>query len=227
MCRGHGRVLACGPTGSGKTTTLHAALRALDASALKILTVEDPVEYELPGAVQVQVRTEIGLGFSRTLRSFLRHDPDVMLVGEIRDAETAHIALRAALTGHLVLASLHCQDAVQAPLRLVELGLEPWLVGSALELAVAQRLVRRTCKSCKGEGCEKCAGTGFLGRAAVFEWLRMDAALGALLDEGRIAAYMESARKALPVTMANAGLELVQRGVTTREELAAQVDLAE
>jgi general secretion pathway protein E len=227
VCRGHGLVLACGPTGSGKTTTLHAALRALDASERKILTVEDPVEYELPGAVQVQVRPEIGLDFSRALRSFLRHDPDVMLVGEIRDGETARIALRAALTGHLVLASLHCQDVVQAPLRLIELGLEPWLVGSALELAIAQRLVRRVCTACKGAGCEKCGGTGFNGRAAIFEWLRMDAALGGMLDKGRIAAYMESARSRLPVTMARAGLELVQRGATTRAELVAQVDLVE
>jgi len=222
VAKGHGLILACGPTGSGKTTTLHAVLRSLDATSLKILTVEDPVEYELDGAVQVHVRQEIGLGFARVLRSFLRHDPDVILVGEIRDAETATIALRAAITGHLVLASLHCNDAAQAPLRLVELGVEPWLVGSALELAVAQRLVRRICRDCSGKGCVKCGGTGYFGRVAVFEHLRMSEALSALLDERRIAVYVEEARKAVPFSMARCGEELVVRGVTTATELAGQ-----
>jgi type IV pilus assembly protein PilB len=213
VSKGHGLVLACGPTGSGKTTTLHAALRAIDVSALKILTVEDPVEYELEGAVQVHVRQEIGLGFARVLRSFLRHDPDVILVGEIRDVETATIALRAALTGHLVFASLHCNDAAQAPLRLVELGVEPWLVGSALELAVAQRLLRRVCVDCGGRGCTKCGGSGLFGRIAVFEHLRMSAALSMLLDEGKIAEYVEEARKCVPFTMAQCSADLLKRGL--------------
>jgi type II secretory ATPase GspE/PulE/Tfp pilus assembly ATPase PilB-like protein len=222
VSKGHGLVLSCGPTGSGKTTTLHAALRSLDAGALKILTVEDPVEYELAGAVQVHVRQEIGLGFARVLRSFLRHDPDVILVGEIRDPETATIALRGALTGHLVFASLHCNDAAQAPLRLVELGVEPWLVGSALELAIAQRLVRRVCAACAGAGCAKCGGTGFFGRVAVFEHLRMSAALSDLLDERRVAEYVDRARESLPYTMARCGADLLARGVTTAAELAGQ-----
>ncbi|MFA5256788.1 MAG: GspE/PulE family protein [Opitutales bacterium] len=225
VCKAQGLVLACGPTGSGKTTTLHAALRSLNAGTRKILTIEDPVEYELAGAVQVQARPEIGLGFARALRSFLRHDPDVILVGEIRDAETARIALRAALTGHLVLASLHCQDAAQAPLRLVELGLEPWLVGAALELAIAQRLLRKTCQACCGKGCAQCAGTGYAGRVAVFEWLRMTPALGAKLDEGLMGDFLSAAREAVRIKMARSGKELARQGLTTDEELAAQLDI--
>jgi len=224
VCQGQGLLLACGPTGSGKTTTLHAALRRLDAGERKILTIEDPVEYELSGAVQLQARPEIGLGFARALRSFLRHDPDVILVGEIRDAETARIALRAALTGHLVLASLHCQDAAQAPLRLVELGLEPWLVGAALELAIAQRLLRRVCSACSGKGCGHCGDSGYAGRVAVFECLRMSPSLGAKLDAGTMGDYLVAARNAVPVTMAQAGLDLLRQGVTTKAELEAQID---
>ena len=223
VTKGHGLVLACGPTGSGKTTTLHAVLRSLDAVSLKILTVEDPVEYELPGAVQVHVRQKIGLGFVRVLRSFLRHDPDVIFVGEIRDAETASIALGAALTGHLVLASLHCSDAAEAPLRLVELGVAPWLVGSALELVIAQRLVRKICTGCSGGGCVACDGTGFFGRIAVFEHLRMTPYLSGLLDSGDISRYMDEAGKSLPFTMAQYGQSLVAMGLTTARELEKQV----
>jgi len=225
VCTAQGLVLACGPTGSGKTTTLHATLRRLDAGARKILTIEDPVEYELPGAVQVQARPEIGLGFARALRSFLRHDPDVILVGEIRDSETARIALRAALTGHLVLASLHCHDAAQAPLRLVELGLEPWLVGAALELAIAQRLLRKLCQGCRGAGCAQCAGTGYAGRVAVFEWLRMTPLLGAKLDEGSMGNFLAAARQAVRPKMARAGQELARQGLTSEEEVTAQLDI--
>jgi general secretion pathway protein E len=225
VCAGQGLILSCGPTGSGKTTTLHAILCQLNEPSRKILTIEDPVEYELPGAVQVQARPEIGLGFPRVLRSFLRHDPDVILVGEIRDTETARIAMQAALTGHLVLASLHCRGAAEAPMRLVELGVEPWLAGSALKLAVAQRLVRKICTECEGAGCEECGNSGFSGRTALFEWLRMNAELAALLDSGRVADYVREAANAMPQTMADACTELIRRGVTTREEAATQVDL--
>jgi general secretion pathway protein E len=227
VAKGRGLVVSCGPTGSGKTTTLHALLCGLDADARKIVTIEDPVEYELAGAVQVQARPEIGLGFAEALRSFLRHDPDVILVGEIRDAGTARIAMQAALTGHLVLASLHCRGAAEAPLRLVELGVEPWLVGSAVEIAVAQRLVRKFCAKCGGKGCADCDGSGYAGRTAVFEWLRMRPELAALLDEGRLADYVRAAQAAIPKTMADGGLELIRGGITSREELAAAVDLPE
>ncbi len=211
VCAGQGLVLACGPTGSGKTTTLHAALRLLNAAERKILTIEDPVEYELSGAVQVQARPEIGLGFARALRSFLRHDPDVILVGEIRDAETARIALRAAITGHLVLASLHCSDAPQAPLRLVDLGLEPWLVGSALELAIAQRLLRKA----QAEDGPQEGG----GRVAVYEWLRMSPALAAKLDAADMSDYLSAARKAMTCTMAQVAQDYAGRGLVNPSEV--------
>ncbi len=223
VCRGHGLVVACGPTGSGKTTTLHAILRSLDAGARKTLTIEDPVEYELPGAVQVQARPELGLDFATALRSFLRHDPDVILVGEIRDALAARIAMRAALTGHLVLASLHCHEAAQAPLRLVELGMEPWLVGASLEMALSQRLLRKTCTRCAGVGCAECSGSGFAGRTAVFEWLRMDGNLAALLDAGTMGAFAEAAADALPTTMRREAARLVQSGLTSGAEVEEQI----
>jgi type II secretory ATPase GspE/PulE/Tfp pilus assembly ATPase PilB-like protein len=218
VSEGQGLVLACGPTGSGKTTSLHAALRLLDARRRKILTVEDPVEYELEGAVQVQARPEIGLGFEPALRSFLRHDPDVILVGEIRDAATARIAMRAALTGHLVYASLHTGGAAEAPLRLVELGLEPWLVGSALELAFAQQLVRKRCAACRGSGCPACGGSGASGRIGVYEWLRMTPELGALLDAGHFGEYLAQARERITVPLATAARRLAAEGLTLSAE---------
>jgi general secretion pathway protein E len=219
-----GLILSCGPTGSGKTTTLHAILREVGRPDLKILTVEDPVEYVLPGAVQVQARPETGLTFQRALRSFLRHDPDMILVGEIRDAATARTAMQAALTGHLVLASLHCSGAAQAPLRLTGLGLESWLVGSALELALAQRLVRRLCRRCGGKGCADCGESGYAGRTALFEWLALTPELSAHLDAGDAAGFLRNAAAAMETTMWKTGLALAEKGITTREEVAAQVD---
>ncbi len=219
-----GLILSCGPTGSGKTTTLHAILRAVSRPDLKILTVEDPVEYVLPGAVQVQACPETGLTFERALRSFLRHDPDVILVGEIRDAATARTAMQAALTGHLVLASLHCAGAAQAPLRLAGLGLESWLVGSALELALAQRLVRRVCRHCGGKGCPDCGQSGYAGRTALFEWLAFAPELSARLDAGDAAGFLRHAAEAMETTMWREGMALAEKGVTTREEVASQVD---
>ena len=218
-----GLILSCGPTGSGKTTTLHAILRSIGNASRKVVTVEDPVEYELPGAVQVQARPETGLTFERVLRSFLRQDPDIILVGEIRDAGTARVAMQAALTGHLVLASLHCHDAAQAPLRLTSLGLESWLVGSALELTLAQRLVRRLCK-CGGTGCAECGESGFKGRAAIFEWLGMTASLSSRLDAADVAGFLKEASERMETTLWKAGMELVAQGLTTREEVAAQID---
>jgi type II secretory ATPase GspE/PulE/Tfp pilus assembly ATPase PilB-like protein len=166
-----GIVLITGPTGSGKTTTLYALLRELDRTALKIVTLEDPVEYALDGAHQVQVNPEIGLSFAQGLRAILRHDPDVILVGEIRDKETAEIALRASLTGHLVLSTLHTNSAVGAFTRLHDMGIPPYLTADAVLGVLAQRLLGRVCKACGGgdEACPLCRGTGIDGRVPVFE----------------------------------------------------------
>jgi len=149
----HGIVLVTGPTGSGKTTTLYAALQRLDAAHSNIMTVEDPIEYELPGVGQTQVNPKIDLDFAKALRAILRQDPDIIMIGEIRDHETAQIAVQASLTGHLVLATLHTNDAVSAVTRLTDMGIEPFLLSSSLLGVLAQRLVRKTCTACQGSGC--------------------------------------------------------------------------
>ncbi len=172
--RSHGILLITGPTGSGKTTTLYAILRRLASAERKIITVEDPVEYAMEGINQIQVNTAIDLTFSNTLRNILRHDPDVILVGEIRDAETAEMAFQAALTGHMVLSTLHTNDAPSAITRLVDMGVEPYLVSAAVEGVTAQRLIRRLCPSCANavparDACKTCNGLGYKGRVAVME----------------------------------------------------------
>ncbi len=172
--KSHGILLITGPTGSGKTTTLYAILRRLASAERKIITVEDPVEYAMEGINQIQVNTAIGLTFSNTLRNILRHDPDVILVGEIRDAETAQMAFQAALTGHMVLSTLHTNDAPSAITRLVDMGVEPYLVSAAVEGVTAQRLIRRVCPTCKNdpaqrEECKACNALGYKGRVAVME----------------------------------------------------------
>jgi general secretion pathway protein E len=165
----HGLILAVGPTGAGKTTTLYALVRALATPERKIVAVEDPVEYPLAGVVQTDIRPETGWTCAEALRRMLRHDPDVILVGEIRDADTARMAARAALTGHLVLSSLHAADAAGARLRLGELGLDPWVWPAVMRLVIAQRLLPRACPHCAGAGCINCGTTGQAGRHAVFE----------------------------------------------------------
>jgi general secretion pathway protein E len=194
----HGIVLVTGPTGSGKTTTLYAALGRLDGASLNIMTVEDPIEYELQGISQTQVNAKIGMTFARALRSILRHDPDVIMIGEIRDLETAQIAVQASLTGHLVIATLHTNDAVSATTRLVDMGVERYLLSSSLLGVLAQRLVRKLCPACRrayhpsagelaeldarfaGEtlfsavGCPQCNGTGYSGRTGIYELLAVD-----------------------------------------------------
>src|SRR5438045_826388 len=195
----HGIILVTGPTGSGKTSTLYTALNEINDAERKIITIEDPVEYQLKGVNQIQVSEKAGLTFARGLRSILRHDPDVVLIGEIRDQETAQIAVQASLTGHLVFSTLHTNDAPGALTRLVDMGVEPYLVASSLEAVLAQRLVRVLCKSCKAEdrspaalafkaqvgipndtivyhsvGCRACRQTGFMGRHAIFEWMDTD-----------------------------------------------------
>ena len=186
-------LLATGPTGSGKTTTMYACLSRMDCVGKNLITVEEPVEYQFPRITQIQVNAKIGLTFAAGLRSILRQDPDVIMVGEIRDLETLQIAVQSALTGHLVLSTLHCNDAAAGAARMIDMGAEPFLVASSLNGIIAQRLVRRICDSCKvespvsqevrttlglpddgvkyyhGRGCQNCRGTGFLGRVSVFE----------------------------------------------------------
>lgn len=176
-----GLILVTGPTGSGKSTTLHAALKQLIRPDLNVVTIEDPVEYRVDGAAQIQVDEKIGLTFPRVLRSLLRQDPDIILVGEIRDAETAKIAVQAALTGHLVLATLHTNSALAAVPRLVDMGVEPYLLGAVLRGVLAQRLVRRLCPHCGGSGCEPCNHGGYAGRIAIGELLPLDAELSEAL----------------------------------------------
>ncbi len=196
--RPHGIILVTGPTGSGKTTTLYAALNAIVSNEIKVLTVEDPVEYYLQGVNQIPVDSRVGMTFERGLRSILRHDPDVVMIGEIRDLETAHAATQAALTGHLVLSTLHTNDAASAPMRLIDMGVEPYLVSSTMIASMAQRLVRRICKKCgeaydpskrklpadfgwqdgerlhRGVGCEFCRNTGYRGRTGLYELMLVD-----------------------------------------------------
>ena len=189
----HGIILITGPTGSGKTTTLYASLKELNQTERKIITIEDPVEYKLPGIIQMQVHSKINFSFARALRSMLRHDPDCLMIGEIRDTETAEIAIRSALTGHLVFSTLHTHDAPSAVTRLVEMGIEPYLVASSLEAVIAQRLVRRVCFSCKGltdHGCGTCGGKGFYGRLAISEIMIMTDALRDLILERKLGSIL-------------------------------------
>ncbi len=216
----HGIILVTGPTGSGKTTTLYAALQRLDAGASNIMTVEDPIEYELPGIGQTQVNPKIDLDFAKALRAILRQDPDVIMIGEIRDFETAQIAIQASLTGHLVLATLHTNDASSAVTRLTDMGVEPFLLSSSLLGVLAQRLVRRLCIHCKGDGCPHCGQTGYAGRTGVFELLVTDDAIRAQIHNRASEADIRAAALQTGMTlMRDDGERLVAGGITSREEL--------
>jgi type II secretion system protein E len=241
----HGIVLVTGPTGSGKTTTLYSALNEINDAERKIITIEDPVEYYMRGVNQIQVSEKAGLTFARGLRSILRHDPDVVLVGEIRDSETAQIAVQASLTGHLVFSTLHTNDAPGALTRLVDMGVEPYLVISALEGVLAQRLVRVLCPDCKVEdtsattrsfkaeiglpadqpvyravGCENCRNTGFLGRRGVFELMRMNEEMRQMVLKSRSTGEIrEAARRAGLRSLSEDGWRIVAEGATTVEEV--------
>ena len=244
IARPHGIVLATGPTGSGKTTTLYAAVDRIRTGREKILTVEDPVEYQLAGVPQVPVNVQVGVTFATALRALLRQDPDVLLVGEIRDPETAEIATQAALTGHLVLSTLHTNDAPSALTRLLDLGVAPYLVASTVEAVLAQRLVRTTCGSCRhevpvvtvtavpdggtqlppsewrGAGCEACLGTGYRGRTGIYEILVLDEELRAEVMRQRGSGELR--RLAIAHGMRSLfadGLRQVRAGVTTIEEV--------
>jgi type IV pilus assembly protein PilB len=252
-----GLVLITGPTGSGKTHTLYSVLSHIATSDKNVVTLEDPVEIQLPGITQIQTNDRIGLSFSRGLRSVLRQDPDIVLVGEVRDSDTAELALQASLTGHLVLTTLHTNDAVAALTRLVDMGVEPFLVASSLTMVVAQRLVRKPCERCaapyrpsakvlqllgltdddirdatplRGRGCEACGNTGFRGRTGIFEVLPVTASLRTvLLRTPTEAAVGAAARAAGMTTLRAAGLARARRGETTFEEVlrVTQVDVAD
>jgi len=216
----HGILLVTGPTGSGKTTSLYAALQRLDATRNNIMTVEDPIEYELPGVGQTQVNNKIDLNFAKALRAILRQDPDVIMIGEIRDHETAQIAIQASLTGHLVLATLHTNDAASAVNRLVDMGVEPFLLSSSLLGVLAQRLVRKRCTACHGAGCDACGQTGYAGRTGVFELLVASDDIRALIHQRSAEADLRAtALKQGMVLMRDDGQRLVEAGITTAEEL--------
>jgi type IV pilus assembly protein PilB len=247
--RPHGIILIVGPTGSGKTTTLYAALNILNTGEKNITTVEDPVEYKIEGLTQIQTHADIGLTFAAALRSILRQDPDVILIGEIRDLETTEIAIRAALTGHLVFATLHTNDAASAVARLVEMGAEPYLVASALRCAISQRLVRVICQHCKeehlvapellarlnapggsrkaeemkvfhGKGCRYCFNTGYRGRSVVSEMLVVDDAVRAkIVTRAGSAEIQKLAVENGMKSMFQDGVEKVRKGITTLEEI--------
>jgi type IV pilus assembly protein PilB len=243
----HGIVLVTGPTGSGKTTTLYSALNTANDVGIKIITTEDPVEYELEGIVQIQVNEEIGVTYANCLRSILRQDPDMILVGEIRDLETAQIAVEASLTGHVVFSTLHTNDAPQAVTRLVDLGIEPFLVSATVEAIIGQRLVRSICRECKvtfvpgievlmelgleaqdlegkkfayGRGCRTCNGTGYKGRTAIFEIMVFSETVRQMVLDGASADTLrEQARREGMRTLRESGLLAIFDGVTTVEEV--------
>ena len=225
----HGIVLVTGPTGSGKTTTLYASLGRVDTATTNILTVEDPVEYELQGIGQTQVNPKIDLTFAKALRAILRQDPDVIMIGEIRDFETAQIAIQASLTGHLVLATVHTNDAVSSVTRLIDMGVEPFLLSSSLLGVLAQRLVRKLCPLCKREdthgqwhpvGCEHCGHTGYKGRTGVYELMVADDEVRALVHNRSGEAQLWLAAEAAGLrSMREDGQRLIEAGITSPEEV--------
>jgi len=241
----HGIILVTGPTGSGKTSTLYTALAAINDAERKIITIEDPIEYQMRGVNQIQVSEKAGLTFARGLRSILRHDPDVILVGEIRDQETAQIAVQASLTGHLVFSTLHTNDAPGALTRLVDMDVEPYLVASSLEAVLAQRLVRTLCPECKAEdkspttaayreqqgipesvtiyravGCPACRNTGYYGRHGIFEWMDLSSEIRQMVlrscSSGEI---REAAIRNGMHSLNEDGWRLIRMGIATPEEV--------
>ncbi|MBL0927399.1 MAG: type II/IV secretion system protein [Phycisphaerales bacterium] len=227
IARPNGMILVTGPTGSGKTTTLYGALEKIDRTSRNVLTIEDPVEYHLDGIGQVQVNPKRGVTFAAGLRSLLRQDPDVILVGEVRDAETAQLAVQASLTGHLVLATLHTNDAPSAISRLQDIGIEPYLISSSLLAVIAQRLLRRVCAGCEGAGkaasggrCDRCFGSGYSGRVAIFEIMRMSDEVRRLtMTTADAQAIRSLAIKEGMRGMWDDGMEKVRRRLTTESEL--------
>jgi len=255
MRKPNGIIINTGPTGCGKTTTLYSALSELNEPDVKILTAEDPVEYDIDGIIQTQVRPDVGLTFARCLRSFLRQDPDIILVGEIRDLETAQISVQASLTGHLVFTTLHTNDAPSAIARLLDLGMEPFLITATLEAIVAQRLVRRICTNCKaeyrpteeqlmevdlrpedvgdrmffyGKGCDYCNNTGYRGRMGIYELMVLDDPLRELImRKGSTAVLRHEAVKRGMRTLRETGLMAIYEGITTLDEVVKETIIEE
>ena len=242
----YGMILVTGPTGSGKTTTLYALLKEVNDGERKIITVEDPVEYTVPGIVQIQVNSRVGLTFSKALRTILRQDPDVIMIGEIRDLETAEIAVRAALTGHLVLATLHTNDAISAFTRLIDMGVEEFLLASSVVGVISQRLVRKICENCKvayepsfaekklyervslsppkklykGKGCDNCEGTGYKGRTVIAELLKVDDDIRTAISQKLSTKELKSIAKQKGFkSLLQDGLEKATKGITTLSEV--------
>jgi type II secretory ATPase GspE/PulE/Tfp pilus assembly ATPase PilB-like protein len=240
----HGMILVTGPTGSGKTTTLYTLLSELNNPKYNIVTVEDPVEYQLTGINQVAVKADVGLGFGEALRSILRQDPDIVMIGEIRDNETADIAVKAALTGHQVLSTLHTNDAAGAIARLDDMGIEPFLISSSVILTCAQRLVRRLCPNCReefapepeilaklnieddgtvfyrGAGCSRCKGRGYVGRAAILEVLPVSEAVRRLIIKRASASVIKNQAISEGMkTLRMVGIDKAREGVTSLEEV--------
>ncbi|HEX6746570.1 MAG TPA: ATPase, T2SS/T4P/T4SS family, partial [Longimicrobium sp.] len=243
----YGMVLVTGPTGSGKTTTLYSALSKINTHEVNIMTAEDPVEYNLHGINQVQVRTDVGMTFAAALRAFLRQDPNIIMVGEIRDLETGSIGIKAALTGHLVLSTLHTNDAPSTITRMVDMGIEPFNVASAVNLITAQRLVRRICSNCKeeakypdeylkvggiseddmrnttfyrGKGCDQCGGSGYRGRQGLYEVMAMSPTLRRMILQGASTAELQQQAVAEGMlTLRMDGMVKVRKGITTLEEV--------
>lgn len=246
MHRPHGIVFLTGPTGSGKTTTLYAFLNKLNKGKNKIITIEDPVEYELDGITQIQVRPDIGFSFAAALRSILRHDPDIMMVGEVRDFETAELAIRTALTGHLMFSTLHANDAASGPARLLDIGVEPYLAATSVNAFISQRLVRVICPFCKtlisdkallperlqksvlyrGAGCRECNGMGFRGRTTLYEVLCVTPEIQALIMQKAPAQALAQAAAAQGfVSMRDIGVRKVEMGLTTYEEVLQSIGI--
>ncbi|MEM1071125.1 MAG: GspE/PulE family protein, partial [Planctomycetota bacterium] len=225
----HGLVLVTGPTGSGKSTTLYAALQELDTDSRNAVTLEDPIEYQLDGISQTQINTKKGMTFASGLRSVLRQDPDIIMLGEIRDEETAMMAVQSSLTGHLVFSTLHTNDAASAITRMLDLGIEPYLVSSSVLAVLAQRLVRRSCQSCGSNdhkssrvntSCKDCGGTGYRGREVICELLVIDDAVRELVQNRANATAIRDAGLAAGMTLLrDVGLQKVQQGITTMEEI--------
>ncbi|MCK5767195.1 MAG: type II/IV secretion system protein, partial [Candidatus Atribacteria bacterium] len=243
----YGIILITGPTGSGKSTTLYAVLNEIDSKNKNVITVEDPVEYKLKRVNQVQIKSKINLTFANTLRSILRQDPDIIMVGEIRDSETAQIAVQAALTGHLVFSTLHTNDAASTLTRLIDMQVEPFLISSSIIGVIAQRLVRVICKNCKeeytpseeiidmlskekeidrniklyrGKGCPLCKNTGYLGRTSIFEIILLDEEIRSLIvSKASSSVIKETALKKGMKTLRDSGLEKAINGITTIEEV--------
>jgi type II secretory ATPase GspE/PulE/Tfp pilus assembly ATPase PilB-like protein len=242
----HGIIFLTGPTGSGKTTTLYACLSRLNQEAVKIITIEDPVEYELEGITQIQVKPEIEFTFANALRSILRHDPDIMMVGEVRDFETAELSIRTSLTGHLIFSTLHTNYAASGATRLIDIGVEPYLISSSVIAFISQRLVRQICPKCKkekknntllpehlsnekvyyGEGCAECGNLGYIGRTAIYEILVIDDEIRELImNKSSAGDIAKAAKKKGFKSLLEAGVDKIKQGVTTPEEVIRVVGI--